>query len=518
MRPAEVAGLVEVAWLVPSMTTSRRTRKGLRAWSRPPRNGPGSRALASPGRRRRLRRARSRRLARRGGRLLRGRLRRRDALARGLRYAAAGEDLPQKRAGVRRSNRRDRLRRAFGDERAATGAALGAHVNDPVGGLDDVEVVLDDDDSVAWFGEPRQHTEQLANVLEVQTGRRLVEDVDGAPGRALLQLGRQLDPLRLTAGQRRRGLPEPDVAESHIDERRQVSRDRRNGREELRSLLDRHVENVGDRLALEVHLERLAVVARAVAHLARDIDVRQEVHLDLDRAVAGAGLATSALDVEREPAGEVTADLRLGRLGEQPPDVVEHSGVGRRVGARRAPDRRLVDTDDLVDVVEAFHRAVPARNEARAVELAGEHAVEDVVDERRLAAAADPGDGDETTERERHVDLPQVVLPRADDGQLATLGRLPTDVRNRDRPATGQVRARGRGLVGQRGGEVPVVTGLAAVLPGPSPDVDDPVGGMDRLLVVLDDDEGVAEVAQPHERLDEAAVVALVQADRRLVE
>ena len=40
----------------------------------------------------------------------------------------------------------------------------------------------------------------------------------------------------------------------------------------------------------------------------------------------------------------------------------------------------------------------------------------------------------------------------------------------------------------------------------------------DRLLVVLDDEHGVAEVAQPHQRVDEPAVVALVQADRRLVE
>src|SRR6185436_1488222 len=34
----------------------------------------------------------------------------------------------------------------------------------------------------------------------------------------------------------------------------------------------------------------------------------------------------------------------------------------------------------------------------------------------------------------------------------------------------------------------------------------------------LDDDHGVAEVAQPGERREQRAVVALVQADRRLVE
>ena len=59
---------------------------------------------------------------------------------------------------------------------------------------------------------------------------------------------------------------------------------------------------------------------------------------------------------------------------------------------------------------------------------------------------------------------------------------------------------------------------LTAVLAGTRADVDDPVGRGDGVLVVLDDDEGVAEVAQPGQRLDEPVVVALVQADRGLVE
>src|SRR5690606_4207359 len=62
------------------------------------------------------------------------------------------------------------------------------------------------------------------------------------------------------------------------------------------------------------------------------------------------------------------------------------------------------------------------------------------------------------------------------------------------------------------------VDDLPAVLPRTRADVDDPVRGADRVLVVLDDDEGVAEVAQSREGVDEAAVVALVQADARLVE
>ena len=56
------------------------------------------------------------------------------------------------------------------------------------------------------------------------------------------------------------------------------------------------------------------------------------------------------------------------------------------------------------------------------------------------------------------------------------------------------------------------------MLAGAGADVDDPVALADRLLVVLDDEHRVAEVAQPDERVDQPPVVALVQADRRLVE
>src|SRR3954451_21419282 len=44
------------------------------------------------------------------------------------------------------------------------------------------------------------------------------------------------------------------------------------------------------------------------------------------------------------------------------------------------------------------------------------------------------------------------------------------------------------------------------------------VGGADRLLVMLDHEHGVAEAAEALERLEQAVVVLLVEADRGLVE
>src|SRR5690606_22519157 len=118
----------------------------------------------------------------------------------------------------------------------------------------------------------------------------------------------------------------------------------------------------------------------------------KEVHLDLDGAVAGARVAAAALDVEAEPPRLVAPDLGLRRLAEQRADTVEDAGVGGRVRTGRAPDGRLVDMHHLVEVVQSGHPGVLARHGPRAVEATGEDLVQDVVDEGRLARAADSGD------------------------------------------------------------------------------------------------------------------------------
>ena len=58
----------------------------------------------------------------------------------------------------------------------------------------------------------------------------------------------------------------------------------------------------------------------------------------------------------------------------------------------------------------------------------------------------------------------------------------------------------------------------AAEPAGAGAEVEHVVGVADGVFVVLDDEDGVAQVAQPHERFDQAVVVALVQADGGLVE
>ncbi len=67
-----------------------------------------------------------------------------------------------------------------GNDLTAAAAAFGAHVDDPVGGFDDVEVVLDDEEGTATFDEFAEGCEELGYIVEVEAGGGLVEDVEGA--------------------------------------------------------------------------------------------------------------------------------------------------------------------------------------------------------------------------------------------------------------------------------------------------------------------------------------------------
>ena len=67
-------------------------------------------------------------------------------------------------------------------------------------------------------------------------------------------------------------------------------------------------------------------------------------------------------------------------------------------------------------------------------------------------------------------------------------------------------------------GRVARVDDAAALLAGAEPDVDDVIGDADHVLVVLDDEHGVALIAKLMKDVDEPLVVARVQADRRLVQ
>ena len=100
------------------------------------------------------------------------------------------------------------LRRTGDHNGAAAVAPLRAKVDEVVGALDDVQIVLDDEHGVARVDKALQNLKELFHIVRVETRGRLVEDIDGAPRGALRKLGRELDALGFAAGERRRRLAE----------------------------------------------------------------------------------------------------------------------------------------------------------------------------------------------------------------------------------------------------------------------------------------------------------------------
>ena len=70
----------------------------------------------------------------------------------------------------------DLFGRALGDELAAVFAGFGAEVEDPVGGFDDFEVMLDDQQGVAGIDQLLENGQEAFDVGEVEAGGGFVED------------------------------------------------------------------------------------------------------------------------------------------------------------------------------------------------------------------------------------------------------------------------------------------------------------------------------------------------------
>ena len=170
---------------------------------------------------------------------------------------------------------------------------------------------------------------------------------------------------------------------------------------------------------------------------------------------------------------------------------------------------------------------------------------EQVAEERGFASATGPGHHDEPPERQKQIETAQIAEPGAFQFE-ATIARVvdpghgsagvgdpgysaPSGVgeRHPDRPVFspqrvadpfGQKQPRQRLVALSNFLRCAAGQQLTAVHAGAGAEVDDMVGARHHLVVVLDDEERVALVAQRFEHLDEPVVVAGVKADAGFVE
>src|SRR5438874_4758754 len=128
--------------------------------------------------------------------------------------------------------------------------------------------------------------------------------------------------------------------------------------------------------------------------------------------------------------------------------------------------------------------------------MARHRAVQNVLDERRFAAAGNPRNRDEQTKRDLDVEIAQVVLARSFDANDAGRIHPATDFGNRYLQLTAQVTPSDRILVGAHFIDGAFGDDEAAVLSRTRPEVDQMIGRLHRLFVVLDDNDSVAEVTE----------------------
>ncbi len=254
-----------------------------------------------------------------------------------------------------------------------------------------------------------------------------------------------------------------------------------------------------------------------MAGFALQADVRHELHLDVDLALALADLTAAAVHVEAEVGRFVAAHLGGFLLAEELADVIPRLHIGHGVAARRTTDRVLVHhfhSLHLADVASQFlERAGPLT--AAAFQLAAQGGVEDALHQGRLTASAHAGHHGEHVQRKGHVDVLQVVLARTlhRDAVLHRTPPLgPCDLLA-PREVLGGEAIAGHQLV-VRAAEDHFATVGACF----RPHVDDVVRGAHHLFVVLHHDHGVAEVAQLLQHVDQPVRVARMQADTGFVQ
>jgi len=117
-------------------------------------------------------------------------------------------------------------------------------------------------------------------------------------------------------------------------------------------------------------------------------------------------------DVKAEAPRLVAAHFRGGELCEQIADDRKRAGVGDGVASRGAADRRLINHNHLVDLIDAEQLLVFAGTFLGTMEVTEEGAAQHVVGERALAGTGNAGDAGEQTERDFDVHVLEIVFRR----------------------------------------------------------------------------------------------------------
>src|SRR5687767_4735572 len=113
----------------------------------------------------------------------------------------------------------------------------------------------------------------------------------------------ELQPLRFAAGKSVQGLAQAQIAQPDLIEHIELVAELlgfTNLRKKLDGFADGHLQNVVDRLPINLHPQDVRLETPAFAFGTTHVEIAQELHLDLLKAGAATAFATPAPGVERE--------------------------------------------------------------------------------------------------------------------------------------------------------------------------------------------------------------------------
>src|SRR3974390_363585 len=404
---------------------------------------------------------------------------------------------------------------ARGDDVPALLTAFGTQVDDPVRGFDHIEIVFDDEERCAGFEELAERRQQFGNIVEMQAGGWLVQNVEDALVLRAREMRGQFQALGFASGERRGRLTKAKIAEANFIEHAQLGSNLGNVDKEGQGLANRHSEDIVNILAMVANLEDAALETLPSALFADQFDIGQELHFDGDGPIALTGFAAATRHVEGEMAGGEATALGVGSVGENFADRVERLQIRGWVRARRAANRRLVYDDHVLNVIVAFE-AIAELFHTAAVAFGGKGPEENVVDKCGFAGTAHARNDREGAERQHQVNISQVVQRGAVETQksarwFVTIGGERNFGFSALVPAGDGLGVLENFIVGACEEE------FAAKLTSAGPKIEDAIGSFDGIGIVFDNQHGVTEIAQGFKDIDETLRVPGMEANGGLV-
>ena len=167
-----------------------------------------------------------------------------------------------------------------------------------------------------------------------------------------MELRSQLHPLGLPARKRGGWLAQGYIAQAHILDGLELALNFGDMFEKFHRIIDRHIQDLSDVFLLVVDFQSFTIVSGAMANLTGNVDIRQEVHLNLDDAITATCLTAAALDIKGETTLLIAPNLGFIGLGKEVTDIIKDPRIGGWIGTGCPPDRTLVDINQAVQMLD----------------------------------------------------------------------------------------------------------------------------------------------------------------------